>query len=317
MFYKRTRLIQIKAAALLSKYYSESAKQVDKIFSSLQQMCENDPQEFVCVLIDEVETLAIDRQANAHGESQESLRATNAFLTGLDRTRRYPNIVFLCTSNMINSLDSAFLDRCGLKAEVGLPSLFSQYAILQRRVQNLITRGIVVSKGVLPLYRDAVIERNVDSELPGSKILHILELIKLNDTPSDSCEGAMSGRSVTQLPEQALLRYLRGEECDLDLALKLIEQYVKAGQKREKETGIIPEVVEAPEDILNEIDNILKDEGKTMNEVGRGRQKRNASMVTKEDQTIDQTLETLGECFKVMSEVVAGLRKRREGCRCL
>jgi SpoVK/Ycf46/Vps4 family AAA+-type ATPase len=47
-------LIQIKTATLLSKYFSESAKQVDEIFTRLARMCEENNDEFFCVIIDEV-----------------------------------------------------------------------------------------------------------------------------------------------------------------------------------------------------------------------------------------------------------------------
>ena len=297
---------------MLSKYYSESAKQVDKIFTTLQQMCEEDSEEFICVLIDEVETIAISRQTSAHGESQESLRATNAFLTGLDRTKRYPNIVFLCTSNMVNLLDVAFLDRCGLKVEVGLPSLASQYAILRGRIQKLITRGIIFSKAALPLYRDASIEQKLDSQLPGSKILHILQLIKLNQTRSEAYDGALSGRSLTQLPEQVLLRYLRGEDCDLKLALALIEQYVNTGQPSQSDTQIDEEVESLQGEKWKGLSKLLHNEENALNRIGLGGRKRNASTVRKEDRTIDQALEVIGDCLGAMRELIEGLQKREE-----
>lgn len=103
--YSRTGLIQIRTAALLSKFYGESAKQVDKIFATIATMCEEDEQQFVCVMIDEVESIASSRESSMHGEAQDSLRATNALLTGLDKARKYRNIMFLCTSNMYSCLD--------------------------------------------------------------------------------------------------------------------------------------------------------------------------------------------------------------------
>src|SRR5882757_3433141 len=119
-------------------------------------MCQEDPERFICVLIDEVESIASSRQAvMTRSESQDSLRATNALLTGLDRTRSYPNLIFLCTSNMLESLDSAFLDRCGLKRSVDPPSFASQYEILRSRTQKLIARGVIRSLEVLPSYIDA------------------------------------------------------------------------------------------------------------------------------------------------------------------
>ena len=281
-------------------------------------MCEEDPEQFICVLIDEVETLAITREASANGESQESLRATNAFLTGLDRTKRYPNIVFLCTSNMVKSLDAAFLDRCGLKVAVDPPSLASQYAILRGRIQKLITRGVILSKTVLPSYRDAEVDQIVDSELPGSKILQILTLINSKLTTSELSEGAISGRSLAQLPEQALLRYLRGEDCDLDMALRLFEQFVKAEQTRTKHAEIKEE--EQSEEMLKGVNDILKAESdvdqpeRALTRVELSGRKRNASTASREDHVIDQALEVLGECLGVMGELVAGLRRRGESC---
>lgn len=60
--YKSTELVQIKTAVLLSKYFSESAKHVDEIFTKISHMCSEDPETFVCVLIDEVESIAISRE---------------------------------------------------------------------------------------------------------------------------------------------------------------------------------------------------------------------------------------------------------------
>lgn len=62
--YYQTKLIQINTSNLLSKYYSESAKKVDKIFTAIEIMCEEDAQQFICVLIDEVESIASSRQSS-------------------------------------------------------------------------------------------------------------------------------------------------------------------------------------------------------------------------------------------------------------
>lgn len=145
--------LQIKTATLLSKYYSESAKKVDEIFTAIEAMCDDDPQQFICVLIDEVESIANSREFSMHGEAQDSLRATNALLTGLDRAKKQPNVVFLCTSNMLDCLDAAFLDRCGLRIAVENPSVAVQYEILRARLQNMVSDGLIISEDVLPLCR--------------------------------------------------------------------------------------------------------------------------------------------------------------------
>ncbi|KAH9215328.1 P-loop containing nucleoside triphosphate hydrolase protein, partial [Leptodontidium sp. 2 PMI_412] len=142
--YKSTKLVQIKTAILLSKYFSESAKHVDDIFNRVSTMCEDNPEGFVCVLIDEVESIACSREySTKEGESHDSLRATNALLNGLDRTARYSNVVFLFTSNMCDALEPAFLDRCGLMEFVGPPNMAAQYEILRNSLEKLIGCQVV------------------------------------------------------------------------------------------------------------------------------------------------------------------------------
>lgn len=110
--YTQTKLVEVGAATLLSKYFSESAKMVDEIFRSVARLCKTNSNFFYFVLIDEVESIAMSREGNQQrGEPQESLRATNALLTGLDRLRSYPNVLVMCTSNMLGSIDTAFLSR--------------------------------------------------------------------------------------------------------------------------------------------------------------------------------------------------------------
>jgi hypothetical protein len=38
--------------------------------------------------------------------------------------------------------------------------------------------------------------------------------------------GVLSGRALKQLPEMSILRYLKGGDCDLDMAFQLIEKSV-------------------------------------------------------------------------------------------
>lgn len=68
----------------------------------------------VCVVMDEVETIAGSREkANAGGECSDGVRATNQLLTALDRLRALPNIIVLCTSNLLNAIVS--IDAYGVK----------------------------------------------------------------------------------------------------------------------------------------------------------------------------------------------------------
>ncbi|PVH85690.1 AAA-domain-containing protein [Cadophora sp. DSE1049] len=225
--YKSTKLIQIKTAVLLSKYYSESAKHVDEIFNMIIAMCEERPDGFICVLIDEVESIASSREfSTQHGESLDSMRATNALLTGLDRTTGFSNVVFLFTSNMCDALEPAFLDRCGLREFIGPPSIAEQYEILRSVLERLIICHVIQSAVHIPQYNDAVLDAMAGAltkDLPGPKLLEVVKLIHVS---TGKLGPSISGRSLGQLPEKALMRYLRGEECDLDLALGFLRRCV-------------------------------------------------------------------------------------------
>ncbi|TVY51448.1 Pachytene checkpoint protein 2-like [Lachnellula cervina] len=236
--YKQTKLVQIKTANLLSKYYSESAKQVDNIFTIITRMCQDDPERFICVLIDEVESIAFSREHSTYnGEAQDSLRATNALLTGLDRAKGLANVIFLCTSNMVSSLDTAFLDRCGLRIAVNPPSNASQYTILRGRIQKLVDQGHITSEKSLPLYYEADIGYRADGDGPGAKIgAKLLAILELINSGNARLIGGISGRSLTQLPELAILRYLRGEDCDIDRALAFIKRFVLSQESQTVES---------------------------------------------------------------------------------
>lgn len=279
--YKQTKLVQVKTATLLSKYYSESAKQVDQIFTTIGEMCQNEPEEFICVVIDEVESIASSRESViSQGESQDSLRATNALLTGVDRTRNYPNLIYLCTSNMFESLDSAFLDRCGVKRAVGPPTLASQYEILRRRMQHLISSKIIKSDEILPSYHDALISSLAGEETPGTKLRDVITLIhdgNMHMKPGNE----ISGRALTQLPEQAVLRYLREEECDLDTALKFLKRFVVSEQEQRKQKQ---------EDETSSGNAAQRVAGVEI----RG-QKRTLKIILEEDSTIEKLEEVLAE----------------------
>jgi hypothetical protein len=135
---------------------------------------------------------------------------------------------------MLASLDSAFLDRCGLKQAVEPPSIRCQYEILRKRIQKQITRGIIQSEEVLPSYQDAELEAYLQADLPSSKLLHIVKSIRSGNAHAKSGKE-ISGRALTQLPDQAILTYLREDECDLNMAFSFIEKFVRFEQSQASE----------------------------------------------------------------------------------
>ena len=118
----RTRLVEINAHSLFSKWFSESGKLVQRLFARVHELCDEvDPdddagQPFVVVLIDEVESLTAARAGAMSGkEPSDALRVVNALLTQLDRLKQRSNVLVLTTSNLPSAIDTAFVDRADLK----------------------------------------------------------------------------------------------------------------------------------------------------------------------------------------------------------
>lgn len=238
--FKSTKLIQINAATLLSKYFSESALQIHNIFLTIEKLCQSNSDIFVCVLIDEIESLAASRSAAAgRNETHDSIRATNALLTGFDRVRSQPNLVILSTSNLVKTLDAAFIDRCGLTISVDPPSVAAAYEIVKGGLKKLIKAKIVESESDIPSYRDAQMKLLSKSEDPSSRLIRIVEKLMSADQSCLVDGMVVSGRFLGQLAEQVLSRSLREDSCSLQKAIDLIDTYLKTqvsrGQKRKFE----------------------------------------------------------------------------------
>ena len=139
-------LLEIHSHSLFSKWFSESGKLVSRLFDRIREMVEDDEDALVCVLVDEVESLAAARSAGtggAAGEPSDAVRAVNSLLTSIDRLRQYGNVVVMTTSNITGSVDVAFVDRADVKQYIGLPILEARYEILRSCVLELIRVGIV------------------------------------------------------------------------------------------------------------------------------------------------------------------------------
>ena len=128
-------LLEINSHSLFSKWFSESGKLVMKLFDHINEIAE-DEECFVAVLIDEVESITASRSSasrrsvlfyphmqtpchpfsnitlhllitmHTSNEPGDAVRVVNAVLTSLDALRRRPNVLVLCTSNMVESIDA-------------------------------------------------------------------------------------------------------------------------------------------------------------------------------------------------------------------
>lgn len=102
-----------------------------------------DPKVLVCILIDEIESLAHARKACINGtEPSDSIRVVNALLTQLDNMKRYPNVLILTTSNLTEAIDLAFVDRADIKQYVSFPNEQAIYKIYSSCIKELMRVNI-------------------------------------------------------------------------------------------------------------------------------------------------------------------------------
>jgi len=142
--YPNGALVEINAHSLFSKWFSESGKLVMRLFAYITEMIADDDS-FVCVLIDEVESLTAARKSAMAGtEPSDAIRVVNALLTQLDALKRHPNVIVLTTSNITGAIDLAFVDRADIKQFIPLPSVKARYGILRSCVRELLRTGVVM-----------------------------------------------------------------------------------------------------------------------------------------------------------------------------
>ncbi|KAI8458956.1 P-loop containing nucleoside triphosphate hydrolase protein, partial [Phakopsora pachyrhizi] len=248
--YMRTELVEINSHSLFSKWFSESGKLVDCLFTRIEQMTE-ESDVFVVVLIDEVESLAGSRLSGAaESEPSDALRAVNALLTALDKLRNLRNVLLLTTSNLTGSIDGAFLDRVDIKQYIGLPTPEAIYWILKTCVEELAKVGILGNKEILDyketlMIRDQLSEvgrvenfskisiRNAESRVGNSQKSKKYSLILLE--VAESAVG-MSGRALRRLPLLAHARATMSRPCSKRLNVKVYLEAMLQCVKEEQDS---------------------------------------------------------------------------------
>lgn len=258
------KLVEINAHSVLSKWFGESSKLVGKMFDSIHTMADEETT-LVCVLIDEVETLASSREKAASGnECGDAIRATNQVLTALDRLRHRPNVLVLCTSNLITTIDPAFLDRVDVKQHIPNPCSAAAYDILRSSLNELIRCNILIPSpdpdddvekpdlDVVQLVGETLSSRSDDWILMDSDSIPTLLYMNVclwdrAHCParklwniSQRCEG-LSGRALRRLPFLALALHTHSDPCTVHEALAALAVAV------DEETGRIDMKVESNE----------------------------------------------------------------------
>ncbi|CAD5117270.1 unnamed protein product [Dimorphilus gyrociliatus] len=185
-------LLEINSHSLFSKWFSESGKLISKTFARLHEIAALDSQTLLIVLIDEVESLAMMRQASSN-DPGDSIRAVNALLTQLDQLRRHRNVLVLATSNVTKCIDEAFADRADMKIFIDNPSPASAYNILCSSVEELIRCRILALPNIK--YKRFNWFESCNKDTP--KYAQMIHRI------AHCCQG-LSGRTLRKLPIIAL-----------------------------------------------------------------------------------------------------------------
>lgn len=199
--FARARLVEVNAHSLFSRWFSESGKQVMQLFSHIRSVAA-DPACLVCVLLDEVESLAAARQSAMKGnEPSDSIRVVNALLTQMDRLQAMRNVLVLTTSNLTGAIDVAFLDRADKRVCVGPPGWEARRSILQCAVNELLHRGLLHFLSHKPKAeehhagRDG--EEETDEGIPSADAME--EVVSAVGAVAATCVG-FNGRLLKKLP---------------------------------------------------------------------------------------------------------------------
>lgn len=191
-------LLEVNSQRLLSKWFSESAKLIAALFDQIAELAQ-DECNFLFLLIDEAESLTMDRAASVRGsEPSDAVRAVNALLTHLDRLRDRSNVLVLATSNLLQCLDAAFVDRVDWSIAVPLPGHRVIYTMLLKAVNELL-RVQLISPYVLLADYDAVELASKTNDVHSQQLLAI----------SIRAKG-LSGRSLKKIPFLAFARASSG-----------------------------------------------------------------------------------------------------------
>ncbi len=185
--------IEFQCSKVFSRFFGESSKNLEMIFKDLRNLIEQNPNLLIIILIDEIETIASSRtNLLKQNETNDGIRVVNTLLTQLDQLKKFDNFLILSTSNNIDSLDSAFQDRCDETFHIKTPNSEAVYQILKQSTNELIDHKIIIHPELLSNSEDD--HHNLLKEV--SRILY---------------QKGFSGRHLSRLPMMALAK-----SCDQD-----------------------------------------------------------------------------------------------------
>lgn len=131
------RMVEVDPHALTSSAMGKTQQAVSRLFEqTISEIASAGP---TIVILDEVETLAVDRaRLSLDANPIDIHRATDAVLVQLDNlAASNSQILFIATSNFPTAVDDAFVSRCDLAVEVPMPNADGCREILRHCLVHL------------------------------------------------------------------------------------------------------------------------------------------------------------------------------------
>ncbi|QXE33020.1 AAA family ATPase [Streptomyces sp. GMY02] len=188
-----TTLVEVDPHAFPSEMLGESQRSVSRLFrETLPELAARRPH--TLVLVDEVEALAVRRQAASFDTNPVDVhRATDAVLSGLDALRaERPGTLLVVTTNFAEAVDDAFLSRADLVVRTALPDESMVPLIVADSLRELAAQWPELG----PLAEDTAVHRRVGKLLAGldgrriRKTVHGALALRLETAREPSLLGA-------------------------------------------------------------------------------------------------------------------------------
>ncbi|XP_045600259.1 pachytene checkpoint protein 2 homolog [Procambarus clarkii] len=222
--YKYAQLVEINSHSLFSKWFSESGKLVQKMFTKITDLAD-DHHLLLIVLIDEVESLTRARESSTSGsDPSDAVRVVNAVLTQLDQINKYPNVLIVTTSNISGTIDLAFVDRADIKQYIGLPSRAAIYQIYYSCITEMKRTGIIADSEMIFTLRELETTNMIVKDVTKSSLL-------LWEISGQSL--GFSGRTLRKIPFLAHALYAEAPVVSLPSFLTAMQMAVEK-QKQDR-----------------------------------------------------------------------------------
>jgi pachytene checkpoint protein 2 len=155
----KVKFIEVEPHTLSSSALGKSQREIRRFLEDV--VTEYAKQGPLIVLLDEVETLVSDRsKMSMEANPVDVHRATDAMLAGLDNlAARFPQLLFIATSNFEGALDPAFISRADLVLRIEKPSREACEAILKDTLNAIGEKW----KNVKKLNSDVKFEKVIDA----------------------------------------------------------------------------------------------------------------------------------------------------------